>query len=970
LLQKTTHMFRLPKGKTRFAGGNNNTLWSGGHFDYPIGEKIMNDSAVAEPLTVGNSSIQPNPAPDKDAPLFADIRLLGRLLGEVIRDQEGAEVFNIIERIRLLSIRLRRIEDAAARGELDALLNELPREQTNLVVRAFSYFSHLANIAEDQHHMRRARAYALAGAEPREGSFAHAAARARVLGIDGPKLAEFFARADIAPVLTAHPTEVQRKSILDRQWKIARLLDARDRLPLTPEEFAENEEALRRAVLILWQTRMLRAEKLSVMDEVNNALSYYDTSFLRELPRLHNSIEDALAQTLPAFLRPGSWIGGDRDGNPFVTADILKTALNAQSRKAFAYYLEQVHQLGSELSSSDLLVRISDEMRALAESSPDRNPHRNDEPYRRAIAGIYARLAATARELDHMEALRHAVADAPPYADGAAFAADLAIIDRSLKSNGSALMARGRLRRLRRAVELFGFHLAALDLRQNSDVHARTVHELFETARPGTEYEKRSEEGRIALLLAELATPRLLASPYWTYSEETTSELAIFHTARDMHRRYGQAAIQNVIISKSEGVSDILEVALLLKEVGLLRPREGELDVNIVPLFETIGDLARCGEVMQQLFGLPAYRRLLESRGGLQEVMLGYSDSNKDGGFLMSNWALYRAEIVLVEVFKQHGLRLRLFHGRGGTVGRGGGPSYEAILAQPPGAVQGAIRITEQGEVIASKYANPELGRHNLEVLVAATLEATLLPQAHDDPQPDCLAAMAELAEHAFQAYRALVYETPEFERYFWESTVISEISHLNIGSRPASRKKTTAIEDLRAIPWVFSWSQCRLMLPGWYGFGAAYHAFVEAHGAAGKALLQRMYGEWGFFRTMLSNMDMLLAKTDIALAERYAGLVQDVALREAIFPRLKAEWQATIAALLAITGQRELLEGNPLLRRSVQNRYPYLDPLNHLQIELLRRHRSGPPWSEDARVQSGIHLTINGVAAGLRNSG
>ena len=937
----------------------------------------MNDSAAAaDPLIEANSSIRPPAGPasaDKDAPLFADIRLLGRLLGDVIRDQEGEAVFAIVERVRALSVRFRRHDDQAARAELDALLNGLTREQTNLVVRAFSYFSHLANIAEDQHHIRRARAHALAGTKspkPREGSFAHAAARARTLGIGTDKLAGFFARAAVAPVLTAHPTEVQRKSILDREWKIARLLDARDRQPLTPDELAENEEALRRAIMILWQTRMLRTARLAVMDEVNNALSYYDTTFLRELPRLHNGIEDQMGAPVPAFLRPGSWIGGDRDGNPFVTADILQRALNAQSRKAFAFYLEQTHLLGGELSSSELLVNISDELRALAAASPDRNPHRDDEPYRRAIAGIYARLAATARALDHMEALRHPVAEAPPYADCAEYAAELDILDHSLKRHGAALLARGRLRRLRRAVELFGFHLAPLDLRQNSDVHARTVHELFETARPGTDYAGRSEEGRIALLLAELATPRLLASPYWSYSEETAGELAIFHAARDMHRRYGKAAIQNVIISKSEGVSDVLEVALLLKEAGLLRPREGELDVNIVPLFETIGDLERAGAVMDRLFSLPAYLRLLASRGRLQEVMLGYSDSNKDGGFLMSNWALYRAEITLVEVFRMRGVKLRLFHGRGGTVGRGGGPSYQAILAQPAGAVQGAIRITEQGEVIASKYANPELGRRNLEVLVAATLEATLLPREHDNPQEDCLAAMAELADAAFRAYRALVYETPGFEQYFWESTVISEIAQLNIGSRPASRKKTTAIEDLRAIPWVFSWSQCRLMLPGWYGFGSAYAAFIAARGDAGLALLRHMNREWGFFRTMLANMDMLLAKTDIALAERYAGLVRDEALRATIFGRIKAEWQATSDALLAITGQDELLADNPLLKRSMRNRYPYLDPLNHLQVELLRRYRSGAPWSDDDRVKSGIHLTINGVAAGLRNSG
>nr|WP_284155503.1 phosphoenolpyruvate carboxylase [Sulfuricystis multivorans] len=917
----------------------------------------------------GNSSIRPTSTPaDKDAPLIADIRLLGRLLGEVIRDQEGDQMFAIVEKIRTLSVRLHRSCEAAPRAELETLLDSLTREQTNLVVRAFSYFSHLANIAEDQHHIRRARAHRLSGSPPRAGSIAHAMARATSLGIGEDKLAGFFATAFVSPVLTAHPTEVQRKSILDREWTIARLLDARDRQPLTPEELAENEESLRRAILILWQTRMLRTAKLTVMDEVNNALSFYDITFLRTLPRLHNDIEDRLGSPLPAFLKPGSWIGGDRDGNPFVTAEILEKALNAQSRKAFAFYLEQTHLLGGELSSSALLVDVSDELRRLAAASPDRNPHRDDEPYRRALIGIYARLAATARGLDYMEALRHPVAEAPPYADCSEFAADLDVIDRSLQANRSKLLSRGRLRRLRRAVEIFGFHLAPLDLRQNSEVHQRTVHELFETARPGTDYAGRSEEGKIALLLAELATPRLLASPYFAYSEETASELAIFHAARKMQHRYGKAAIQNVIISKSEGVSDILEVALLLKEAGLLRPREGELDVNIVPLFETIDDLERCGAVMDRLFSLPAYRRLLESRGMLQEVMLGYSDSNKDGGFLMSNWALYRAEITLVEVFRMRGVKLRLFHGRGGTVGRGGGPSYQAILAQPAGAVQGAIRITEQGEVIASKYANPELGRRNLEVLVAATLEATLLPHEYDDPQAECLAAMAELAESAFAAYRALVYETPGFEEYFWESTVIGEIAQLNIGSRPAARKRTRAIADLRAIPWVFSWAQCRLMLPGWYGFGSAFRAFQEKREGQGLPLLQRMYREWGFFHTMLSNMDMLLAKTDIALAERYAGLVRDETLRRTIFGRIEAEWQETVAALLAITGQRELLDGNPLLKRSLANRRPYIDPLNHLQVELLRRYRAGQ--NEDARVKSGIHLTINGIAAGLRNSG
>jgi len=603
----------------------------------------------------------------------------------------------------------------------------------------------------------------------------------------------------------------------------------------------------------------------------------------------------------------------------------------------------------------------------LAAASPDRSPHREDEPYRRAIAGFYARLDATARTLDGYAAPRHAVAEAAPYLAAEEFGADLDLLHESLKGHNCALLARGRLRRLRRAVSLFGFCLAPLDLRQNSDVHARTVAELLAVARPGTDYFALDEEQRIALLLDELATPRPLAAPGVAYSTETQGELAIFRAAHSVRQRFGRGAIENVIISKTDGVSDILEVAVLLKEVGMLRPLEHALDVNIVPLFETIGDLAQAGRIMDRLLGIPLYSRLLASRGALHEVMLGYSDSNKDGGFLTSTWSLYRAEIALVQVFARHGITLRLFHGRGGSVGRGGGPSYQAILAQPQGAVQGQIRITEQGEVIAHKYANPELGHRNLEVFVAATLEATLLPHEHDAPRPEFLAAMEALSTTAFAAYRAMVYETPGFERYFWESTVISEIAALNIGSRPASRKKTTAIEDLRAIPWVFSWAQCRLMLPGWFGFGAAIAAWKAERGDAGMALLRDMQREWGFFRTLLSNIDMVLGKSDVAIAERYSRLVTDNALREAIFPRLKAEWESTVSALLEITGQAELLDGNPLLKRSIRNRFPYLDPLNHVQVELLRRHRAG---ETDERVQRGLHLTINGVAAGLRNSG
>jgi phosphoenolpyruvate carboxylase len=921
--------------------------------------------------------MNPPESPEKAARLRDDIRLLGRILGDTVRQQEGEAVFAIVEHIRQTSIRFHREEDEAARRELEATLNDLSGDRVIQIIRAFTYFSHLANIAEDQNNIRQQRAGSLAaGASreaPRAGTMAHALARAGEAGIFRTELQSLLQRALICPVLTAHPTEVRRKSTIDREMEVAELLAERDRAELAPDEAAANDEALRRAVLTLWQTSILRRTRLRVLDEVANGLAYYDYTFLRELPRLYGQVENQLASAdpawseieLPSFLRMGSWIGGDRDGNPFVTEEALQRALRLQSNRALRFYLDELHLLGSELSLDGRLVGVSDELRELVARSPDRSAQRQDEPYRRAISGIYARLAATAWMLDRLEAPHPAVGEAPPYAEAGELMSDLAVIHRSLAANGSSLLARGRLRSLRRAVDVFGFHLAGIDLRQNSEMHERTVSDLIEMTCPGTGYGGFTEAQRIELLVNELRTARPLASGFVSYSAETTVELNILCAAAEAHRRYGKAAVPNYVISKTDGVSDILEVALLLKETGLLRPREGALDLNIVPLFETIEDLRRCGTIMDGLLAVPEYRRLLDGRDNVQEVMLGYSDSNKDGGFLTSGWELYKAEITLIDVFRRHGVLLRLFHGRGGTVGRGGGPSYQAILAQPGGAVQGSIRITEQGEVIAAKYSNPELGRRNLETLAAATLEATLNPERA--PRPDYLAAMEELSADAYRAYRNLVYETAGFERYFWESTVIGEIANLNIGSRPASRKQSTRIEDLRAIPWVFGWAQCRLMLPGWYGFGTAVKAWIATHPPDGLATLQAMYREWPFFQTLMSNMDMVLAKSNIAIASRYAELVADPKLRHAVFSRLRAEWHDSIDTLLAIMGQKALLERDPLLARSIRNRFPYLDPLNHMQIDLLKRYRAG---DADENVVQGIHLTINGIAAGLRNSG
>jgi phosphoenolpyruvate carboxylase len=908
---------------------------------------------------------------EEDARLRNDIRLLGRILGDTVRDQEGEAVFDLVERIRTTSIRFHRDDDKPARHELETILDGMSTADTVRIVRAFSYFSHLANIAEDQNNIRQMRSQN--GASGQGGTLARTLAHARDAGIGAGELRRFFGQALVSPVLTAHPTEVRRKSTIDREMEIAAALDRRERVQLTPEETEASDEQLRRAVLTLWQTNLLRRTKLTVLDEVANGLSFYDYTFLREVPRLHCALEDRLrleqtpgsGDELGSFLRMGSWIGGDRDGNPFVTADVMRGTLRLQSSRVVRFYLEELHALGAELSLAAHLTDVSEELRALAERSPDTSPHRSGEPYRLAVSGIYARLAATAVKLA-VETSRQPVGEGAPYADAREFKNDLDVLNRSLIANNSGVIARGRLRLLRRAAECFGFHLASLDIRQNSAVHERTIAELMDAAMPGTSYLALDEEARIAVLLNELRSTRPLASRFVKYSEETTGELEVLRAAADAHAKFGANVIPQCIISMCQGVSDMLEVAVLLKEVGLVDP-SGRSALNIVPLFETIEDLQACAGIMDRLFSLHDYRRLVDSRGAVQEVMLGYSDSNKDGGFVTSGWELYKSEIGLVEVFERHHVRLRLFHGRGGSVGRGGGPSYDAIIAQPGGAVNGQIRITEQGEIISSKYSNPEVGRSNLEILAAATLEASLLQPRQSAPRAEYLHAMEEISALAYKAYRGLVYETEGFVDYFWASTVITEISTLNIGSRPASRKKTRAIEDLRAIPWVFSWAQCRLMLPGWYGFGSAVDAWLKLHPDQGMPFLQELYREWPFFRTLLSNMDMVLAKSSIAIASRYAELVPDEILRDKIFGRIRSEWHGCIETLLDIMGQERLLQGNPLLERSIRNRFPYLDPLNHVQVELLKKHRGQNP---DEQALRGIQLTINGISAGLRNSG
>jgi len=916
----------------------------------------------------------PSDISSKDLPFREDVRLLGRILGDTLREQEGEETYQLVESVRRSAVRFRKTQDDRDGEQLEQMLDALSPSETLAVVRAFSYFSQLTNIAEDLHHNRRHRAHLKAGSPPKNGSLLLALDRLEEKPVSRETLQAFLDNALISPVLTAHPTEVQRKSTLDCHLIISSLLSNRDRLDMTPDELAENENALRRFVLILWQTRMLRTAKLTVRDEIRNGLEFYRYTFLNEIPKIYANLEKQLGARfdkdikVPPLLRVGSWIGGDRDGNPFVTHDVMQYAVQQHSELAFEHYLNETHILGQRLSLTDRLADVSDELRKLSDASPDKAVSRSDEPYRRALILIYSRLSATATKLGHeISHLPPVDKQAEPYATPQQFIADLDVLIESLLRHGAVYLARGRLANLRRAAEVFGFHLAPLDMRQHSAIHEQTVSELLAHGASITNYAELDETARRQVLLSTLQAGKPLIVDLGQYSDVVQSELRIMQAAADIHQRFGRAALPNHIISKADAVSDMLELALMLQQVSLLEGDDA-LHINIIPLFETIEDLRSCGPIMDELFAIPYYRQLLVNRGNTQEVMLGYSDSNKDGGYVTANWELYKAELELVKVFAKYGIELRLFHGRGGTVGRGGGPSYEAILAQPPGSVNGQIRITEQGEVISSKYSNPEIGQRNLETLIAATMEATLLHHHGDDStMPEFHRIMEALSIDAFAAYRKLVYETPGFTEYFFTSTPIREIAELNIGSRPSARRASDRIEDLRAIPWVFSWGLNRTLLPGWLGFGSAVKQFIAREGEAGLAQLQAMYREWAFFRGLMSNMDMVLSKTDMGIASRYAGLVEDVELRERIFGAIHSEWEDTVEQLFAVTGNSSLLQENPAFARSLLTRTPYIDPLNHLQVALLEHHRAG---NKDELVKRAIHLTINGIATGLRNSG
>ena len=871
-----------------------------------------------------------------------DIRYLGKLLGDVIREHDGETLFDRIETIRSASVNRHR--GLAEQQDLVSGLEALTLDDTLAFVRGFMLFSLLANLAEDRQGV---------AADPC-ATVADASARLRAEGVSETAIGDFLDTALVAPVLTAHPTEVRRKSMIDHRNRIAELMRMRDSGATETAEGDDVEAAIRRHITFLWQTRPLRRERLYVADEVDIALSYLTDVFLPVLPALYARWERALGRRPASFLRIGSWIGGDADGNPNVTADTLRFALGRASEALLGDYLDQVHALGADLSISAELAAVTPAVLRLAETSGDDAPARRDEPYRRALTGIYARLAATMKSISGTHPAHPPSVEADPYPGPQVFRDDLLCLAEALGN-----LEGGALRRLIRTVETFGFHLATLDLRQNAEVHERVVGELLKCAHADHDYAELPESERVFTLRRELAGPRLLTNPYATYSDETAAQLAMVRAAADAHRIYGPGSVTTYVISKADSVSDLLEVHVLLKEAGLWTHGTIDTPIMVVPLFETIDDLRNAPEVMKAWFELPEAAAGAHARG-YQEVMVGYSDSNKDGGYLTSLWSLDQASRALAAVFEKAGVRLQLFHGRGGAVGRGGGSSFAAIRAQPQGTVQGRIRITEQGEVIAAKYGTPENAAINLEAIASATLLASIEIR-QGQSRERFHSAMETISETSFRAYRSLVYETEGFRTFFRQMTPIAEIAELKIGSRPTSRTSSGRIEDLRAIPWGFSWAQARVMLPGWYGVGEGLAACDDLD------LLREMDEAWPFFRSTLDNLEMILAKSDMTIAHRYSELVNDETMREAIFGRIRDAWLRTNERLLEIRGEKRLLENDPALDTSIRLRLPYIEPLNLLQIELLKRYRAG---EKDVRIHEGIHLSINAIATALRNSG
>ena len=915
------------------------------------------------------AQIEAASSPASARTLSDDVYLLAGLLGEVLQSSSGDRAFTLTEEARANAKALRS-GDRAAGNALDALVQSLSDADAESLVRSFTNYFQLINLAEDSERIRRIRAREMRVPGPRRGSVREAIGLLAERGISPERLREILEHAQIRLVLTAHPTEARRRTIIAKLARIFAILRDLDERSLTEDEAARLQQRLAHTIEELWYSDEVRAIGLTVLDEVRTSLVYLLSTFVEVMPQIYRDLEAAIAEfypdleiELPPLLMPGTWIGGDRDGNPNVTPEITLQALEIMRGAALGLLESRLIELSGRLSVAEsisgpapLLQPLIEELGALFPETAATVERLNaGEPYRQVLTLMRERVRATLEDR------------ASGYAASGDLINDLWLIDRSLRAQGADRIADGDLRDLIRTAQVFGFHLAVMDVRDHARRNAAAMAELLQATGVAPDFLALSEPERVQLLVQEIENPRPLAPRSLdTFTPETREVVATFRMIEQAISGRHAGAIESYVISGAETVSDVLTVLLLMKDAGLADPGGGNARLSIAPLFEQEEGLRNAPVTMRQLLDLPVYRRALASRGDVQEVMVGYSDSNKEIGFFGSAWALYTAQRDLTRLFAEYGVRQQFFHGRGGAIGRGGGPTNVAILAQPPGSVNGQIKLTEQGEVIASRYATAPIARRELELVTGAVLASSV----------DLLAApdaaklvrfediMTQITSAAVAAYRDLVYGDPDFVRFFEEATPIAEIARLQIGSRPARRKQTHRIEDLRAIPWVFSWTQSRFLLPGWYGVGTGLAVAREQFGLE---ILQAMARDWPFFAATIGIAEMALAKSDLDIAARYAALVQDAALRERIWSRISGEHELAVAEILALTDQDRLLERDPVLRRSIDRRNPYVDPISFVQVELLRRARNGASDEDTMRT---ILRTVNGIAGGLKNTG
>ncbi|CXF69816.1 phosphoenolpyruvate carboxylase [Streptococcus pneumoniae] len=881
-----------------------------------------------------------------------EVLILTELLEDITKNMLAPETFEKIIQLKELSTQ----EDYQG---LNCLVTSLSNDEMVYISRYFSILPLLINISEDVDL-----AYEINHQNNIDQDYLGKLSTTIKLVAEKENAVEILEHLNVVPVLTAHPTQVQRKSMLDLTNHIHSLLRKyRDvKLGLINKDKWYND--LRRYIEIIMQTDMIREKKLKVTNEITNAMEYYNSSFLKAVPHLTTEYK-RLAQAHGLNLKQakpitmGMWIGGDRDGNPFVTAETLKQSALTQCEVIMNYYDKKIYQLYREFSLSTSIVNVSKQVREMARQSKDNSIYREKELYRRALFDIQSKIQATKTYLIEDEEV------GTRYETANDFYKDLIAIRDSLLENKGESLISGDFVELLQAVEIFGFYLASIDMRQDSSVYEACVAELLKSAGIHSRYSELSEEEKCDLLLKELEEdPRILSATHAEKSELLAKELAIFKTARVLKDKLGDDVIRQTIISHATSLSDMLELAILLKEVGLVDTERAR--VQIVPLFETIEDLDHSEETMRKYLSLSLAKKWIDSRNNYQEIMLGYSDSNKDGGYLSSCWTLYKAQQQLTAIGDEFGVKVTFFHGRGGTVGRGGGPTYEAITSQPLKSIKDRIRLTEQGEVIGNKYGNKDAAYYNLEMLVSAAINRMITQKKSDTNTPNRYEAiMDQVVDRSYDIYRDLVFGNEHFYDYFFESSPIKAISSFNIGSRPAARKTITEIGGLRAIPWVFSWSQSRVMFPGWYGVGSSFKEFINKN-PENIAILRDMYQNWPFFQSLLSNVDMVLSKSNMNIAFEYAKLCEDEQVK-AIYETILNEWQVTKNVILAIEGHDELLADNPYLKASLDYRMPYFNILNYIQLELIKRQRRGELSSDQERL---IHITINGIATGLRNSG